>query len=260
MQLSAISLAITRLGFVWNPMQLFSNSEQGAWYDPSDLSTLFQDSAGTIAAVVDQPVGLSLDKSKGLVLGAELSAYTEGAQVASGGGTAQITGSVIASGKSYFVKIPTGLYLNGPTGWVAQPSPGNRYMVVANASAPFSVLNLTGSPITLTGITIKELPGNHAKQATSTKRGTSKSTGAAKWIDYDAIDDVLDVTFPSSLGLACTVGIANVGAPPTILTAQSIGTSYAMSTDNAGLVIVNRALTASETAALTTYLTAKGAT
>lgn len=43
---------------------LFGNSEQGVWYDPSDLSTLFQDSAGTTPVTADgQPVGLMLDKS-----------------------------------------------------------------------------------------------------------------------------------------------------------------------------------------------------
>ena len=47
-----------------NPLILFSNGEQGAWYDPSDLSTLFQDSAGTTPVTADgQPVGLALDKS-----------------------------------------------------------------------------------------------------------------------------------------------------------------------------------------------------
>lgn len=36
---------------------------QGVWYDPSDLSTVFQDSAGTIPGAVNQPVGRILDIS-----------------------------------------------------------------------------------------------------------------------------------------------------------------------------------------------------
>jgi hypothetical protein len=36
---------------------------QGAWYDPSDLTSMFQDSAGTTPAAVDSPVGLLRDKS-----------------------------------------------------------------------------------------------------------------------------------------------------------------------------------------------------
>lgn len=44
--------------------RLFARGEQGAWYDPSDLSTLFQDAAGTIPVTgVEQPVGRMLDKS-----------------------------------------------------------------------------------------------------------------------------------------------------------------------------------------------------
>ena len=43
---------------------LFGSGQQGAWYDPSDMSTLFQDSAGTVpVTAVEQPVGRILDKS-----------------------------------------------------------------------------------------------------------------------------------------------------------------------------------------------------
>lgn len=43
---------------------LFANGEKGAWYDPSDFVTMFQDSAGTIPVTdFNQPVGKILDKS-----------------------------------------------------------------------------------------------------------------------------------------------------------------------------------------------------
>lgn len=48
---------------------LWRNGEQGVWYDASDLSTMFQDAAGTLPVYmpgkgqVDPPVGLLLDKS-----------------------------------------------------------------------------------------------------------------------------------------------------------------------------------------------------
>jgi hypothetical protein len=48
-------------GFI--PSVLFANGEKGAWYDPSDLASMFQSSDGTTAAVVDQPVGYIRDKS-----------------------------------------------------------------------------------------------------------------------------------------------------------------------------------------------------
>jgi len=48
----------------FSPLSLFSGGAPGAWYDPSDFSTLFQDSAGTTpVTAVDQPVGRMLDKS-----------------------------------------------------------------------------------------------------------------------------------------------------------------------------------------------------
>lgn len=43
---------------------LFSDGEQGFFYDPNDLSTMYQDAAGTIpVTAVGQPVGLIRDKS-----------------------------------------------------------------------------------------------------------------------------------------------------------------------------------------------------
>jgi len=49
---------------LWTPASLFSAGENGVWYDPSDMSTMFQDAAGTTpVTAVGQPVGRILDKS-----------------------------------------------------------------------------------------------------------------------------------------------------------------------------------------------------
>lgn len=56
-----VSLATGSRKSQWQPTNLPNLS---AWYDPSDLSTLFQDAAGTIAVASDgDPVGRILDKS-----------------------------------------------------------------------------------------------------------------------------------------------------------------------------------------------------
>lgn len=48
----------------WNPLSLFTQSEPGIWYDPSDITTLFQDSTGLIpVTTVGQSVGKIVDKS-----------------------------------------------------------------------------------------------------------------------------------------------------------------------------------------------------
>lgn len=50
--------------FPFSVERIFSNGEPGVWYDVSDLSTLFQDRAGTIrVTAIGQPVGRILDKS-----------------------------------------------------------------------------------------------------------------------------------------------------------------------------------------------------
>lgn len=55
---------ITATGPIFNPAQLFQAAEQGAWYDPSDLTTLFQDTAGTTpVTTAGQSVALMKDKS-----------------------------------------------------------------------------------------------------------------------------------------------------------------------------------------------------
>jgi len=70
-----LSLPIRQIlgGGGFSPASLFAAGEEGVWYDPSDFTTLYADTAGTTAiTAVEQPVGLMLDKSQGLVLGPEL--------------------------------------------------------------------------------------------------------------------------------------------------------------------------------------------
>lgn len=60
----SVSALSTGLGSSFEVPDMFAQAEQGAWYDPSDLSTLFQDSAGTVPVTgVNQPVGMMRDKS-----------------------------------------------------------------------------------------------------------------------------------------------------------------------------------------------------
>lgn len=70
---SATILGSTSKTFNQLIKSLFANGEQGFAYDPNDLSTMYQDAAGTVPVTgAGQLVGLLLDKSKGLVLGSEL--------------------------------------------------------------------------------------------------------------------------------------------------------------------------------------------
>jgi len=79
-------LGAMRSGF--SPASLFAGTTEGAWYDPSDLSTLFQDSAGTTPVTASgQPVGKMLDKSGNgnhavQATAAKRPTYTEGSGLA----------------------------------------------------------------------------------------------------------------------------------------------------------------------------------
>lgn len=99
-------------GQAFSPASLFAAGEQGVWYDPSDFSTMFQDSAGTTpVTAVEQPVGLLLDKSRGLVLGSEL--VTNG-DFASPTGWVTGAGATISGGK---------LNLSAASGYVLYRNP-----------------------------------------------------------------------------------------------------------------------------------------
>lgn len=53
-----------KLSFEIVMKKLFANGEQGFWYDPNDLSTMYQDAGGTVpVTAAGQPVGLMKDKS-----------------------------------------------------------------------------------------------------------------------------------------------------------------------------------------------------
>lgn len=60
----SVTSAPARARHSWHPGWLFRGGAQGAWYDPSDLSTLFQDTSGTVPVEADgDPVALIQDLS-----------------------------------------------------------------------------------------------------------------------------------------------------------------------------------------------------
>ena len=193
-------------GTLWDyPFSLFSNNEQGAWYDPSTFSTLYQNSTGTTpVTAVEQPVGLMLDRSRGLVLGAELYAggvstgtagyanYTAGTATweifrdAGGVGSLAIVSSAPAF-TTYLVTLTMaarGADSRAVDCRISSGTGGADFSSISGAAGNYSFIVRTGnsvSNITLTmpnigfgglftNISVKSLPGNHASQATSASR------------------------------------------------------------------------------------------
>lgn len=272
----------------FNPLSLFAAGEQGAIYDPSGLSTLFQDSAGTTpVTATGQPVGLILDKSKGLVRGPEIIsngdfengltgwsnpqlAYTvaDGKLNKIGGIAGSLQQSIpLVAGRTYLVscaiesisggavifQLLGGTTVSAPTRSVAGEYSVYLQAVVGNST--IQLYGVAGTVAVIDNFTVREISGNHASQPTAARRPLYKVPVSK--IDYDVIDDVLNITFPVSLGSNVTIARAIPGVGAQILTGQTVGTTYADNADHAGLIIVNRALTAAETAGVTSYLNEK---
>ena len=102
--------------------------------------------------------------------------------------------------------------------------------------------------IQLDNISLRRVSGNHAYQTTSSMRPLL--VASPQRLDYDIADDKLITKLPAQL-TGCTVvrAVPNVGTQ--ILTNQTIPATYEDSTDHCGLVVINRALTPSETSAIT---------
>lgn len=249
--------------------KLFSNNEQGFFYDPNDLSTMFQDAAGTApVTAVGQPLGLVLDKSKGLMLGAEL---WDDSKVFFDGESSRISNneyrilstSGAYSGMSLFgtedlrqyfvlVEFTVSQLTAGRVGIenITQSSYGiGTHKVVTRCSSLRFTFKRTGvTDAVVKDISVKILKGNHAYQTTSAARPILQNT--PRRIDFDAIDDKLITTLPAQL-TGCTVirSVPNVGTQ--ILTGQTIPATYEDNTDHCGLIVINRALTPSETSVIT---------
>jgi hypothetical protein len=201
------SVLSTGIHLAFNPRRLYAQGEQGAWYDPSDLSTLFQDSAGTIPVTASgQPVGLMLDKSRGLVRGPELVADPELTNnnspaewsLAGTGGANSITfsggqvtfvtdGANISINKSaslvvgrvYEVAVSVtaasgatpGVY-TGSADIAFLTGTGTRKIVFTATGTILTLKRIAGSSgsFTLDSISVRELPGAHGVQATAASR------------------------------------------------------------------------------------------
>lgn len=245
---------------------LFANNEQGFFYDPNDLSTMFQDAAGTVpVTAAGQPVGLILDKSKGMTLGEELfvNPTLTGQWVSDGNnvyicnnsaGLSDLSINTGVVGKFYVVEFEVieNSYAVAAYSFVGAPTTVTttgvfKYIRLATTSQ-FVLRVSAGRSARIRLITAKEIAGNHANQTTSAARPILRDV--PRRIDFDTVDDKLITNLPTQLA-GCTVvrSVPNVGTQ--ILTGQTIPTPYNDNTDHCGLLVINRALTPSETSTIT---------
>lgn len=146
---------------------------------------------------------------------------------------------------------PATLFANGEQGgyWPADPA----YLFEDSAGTiPASVNGVAGKwSNAITTLT-------SAVQATTANKPYLRRTPTSQkyWLDSNTATGALTATFASSLGSSCT--IAMVGADGvTIADNQTVGTTYNLCPPygyNGDVLIINRALTTTEKALLTTYM------
>lgn len=178
--------------------ELFAGSVPGVWFDPSDLSTLFQDAAGALPVTgVEQPVGLMLDKSRSL--GPNLAPSTgslSGWTLVQTGGSVTVvdgglflnttgTGTVAASfsgltssARHLFefevVSVSDLMYLEYGAGGVARILVPGKHRWCITGRAAFYLRNAgaaaTSGSLLIKNVVVRVAPGNHASQPTTTAR------------------------------------------------------------------------------------------
>lgn len=225
---SPSALAFLRSGVAFSPLFTFTASEPGIWLDPSDITTLYQDTAGMAPVTTPgQSVALALDKSKGLVLGTPftVSSWTNSASpwdvFASTGGSFtaektvsggtdlaysntssftlgawyQITIDVTSTTLSAYTVQLSATTNSRSTVAVFSGSGIKTALIQANSSTgSFSIAVSTTAlgSISIASVSIRELPGFHAAQATLASRPTYQVDGSGKaYLSFDGVDDFM---------------------------------------------------------------------
>lgn len=270
---SPLTRAITQAGAGggFDPATLFASGEQGAWYDPSDLSTLFQGSIGTTpVTAVEQPVGLVLDKRLGLERGAE--DITNG-EFESGAGWSLAAGwsissgnllaSAVASGSSasrgsevlanawYAVEIDVTSISSGglkvSVGGTDSPtiSIAGKYTYILRTTATNTAVQAQGAGATfvVASVSAKEIPGNHVIQPTTAQKLVLKESGAYSYLNLDRVDD----NMTAAAGGGGTTGIivcaairaGGAGNARTIWSDRGTNTGYRLSIDASNQLVLS---------------------
>jgi hypothetical protein len=272
---------------------MYAAGEQGFVDDPTLLASLLQDMAGTSPVTAGgQPVGLRLDARLGLLKGPELVSKQQADWSLSSGegvfsvvnGRITLTGTAAGSnqpfistaiatvpGKRYTVLydlvsitgganryLKIGLTPGTSSQYVdlinvqAPIGPGNTVSFVAGATTAYlNIATYQTQTIVWDNISIREQPGSAAVQGTAPARPLYQASPAR--LVFDGVDDAHVTTFAASLGSNCTVVRSVPGVGTTILTGQTIGATYTNTVTHSGLIVINRPLTASETALVTRW-------
>lgn len=264
----------------YTPAVLFASGEDGVWLEAGYGA--FQTVGAQALSGTGNPVGFLLDRAQGAAYDGGFSGL--GATVEDGfsdwvnnfGGAWTIGASSMSLAESAdgsyaeppdhsSTPLPEGFYLaeftvseagnlsfnsGGASIYPSNLTAGSyAYLLYSDGTRRFR-LNGTG-PVTVSGFTIKELPGLHAYQSTSAARPT-RGANPSRLID-DEVDDTLNWTAPAD---NFTISYVNSAETVTTLTSQALSgaTDILLAADLVAYVAINRALTVGEQAQLDSYL------
>ena len=224
----------------WSPTTLFAAGEKGGLWDFSTLANLYKDSAGTTpCTAVGDPIGLVLDTKNGTpVLGPELApgggtfdsatGWNVPAEWSISGGVATHSGTInnltpstpiLTIGKTYQIQVnilavPTGFQVSaGGTYSGTGLSLGvNTLRLQCTSDTTLRLQAATGQATVLESISVREIPGNHLTQSTSTKRptlGRMPATGVRNLLTHT--EDFSNAAYGTHVNLSVS---ANAAAAP----------------------------------------------
>ena len=201
----------------WTPAVLFNGGVTGAWYDPSDFSTMFQDAAGTTpVTAVGQSVGLRLDKSRGLALGVDRvtngtfatdTDWTKGTGWSIGSGVATKTAGsaaaltqTLATTAGRWYKVTATITRSAGTLTVSLGTSGTAAAFTASYSGVFYILagsstqtlSFSGDASfagTVDSVVVQSIAGNHAYQSSLSSRPVLELVSGCYGIKYDGSND-----------------------------------------------------------------------
>lgn len=229
--ITSVMSALEFLGLAsFTPASLFTGGYTGGWYDESDISVLFQNAAGYNAVTASgNPLGLNLDKSLGLTLGAPVTAagwinasgtfdsltdlgsgaFTATKSTAGGTDVANSTNTVpLVVGEVWEVTLEVasstmatygiGLFVTtnargvSSTGSLSGTGTKKAYIIVQSSAGVDGALGLfTGhlGTIQVTSMSIRKLSGIPVYQSTSAQIPQYNDTGGLKSKLFDGVDD-----------------------------------------------------------------------
>lgn len=248
----------------WNPAHLFLHGEKGAWYDPSDLTTTFTDTAGTTPANTNGAVVARINDKSGNGNHAILIGGQTGCTLVIGGGLTALQDN---AGNSGYLAAACGM-----TGAVATACFGHLNNN-GNNSYVFSVDSDTVDSTFSGGINATFVSNVTATGHYGPTDGyyATITCSNPETVVVTAINDFGGASGPVSIDMrknASATGLTYTGAFGAVAALfaparniafmcadQNSGGAYRPAYGNCyGCIIVNRRLQAAELAALETYM------